>query len=87
MKKRRRKILALIPLNIDGELFGWQDGKADEMRRRLAANFADWERDNAKFDDQIERVARAMITDGGGREQLNNRLAARGSSHFLSENM
>jgi hypothetical protein len=64
-----KKTLALIPLNLDGALFVWQNGKADEVRQRLAANFTDWELDNAKFEDQIERVVRALRTNDGGREQ------------------
>jgi hypothetical protein len=68
MKERGKKILALIPLNLDGQVFAWQDGKADEIRRCLAANFTDWERDNEKFQEQVQRVTRALRTDDGGRE-------------------
>jgi TIR domain len=68
MKERQKKALALIPLDIDGALFTWQDGKADEIRRRLASDFTGWEHSNEKFEAQLERLTRALRTDGAGRE-------------------
>ena len=50
MKERDHKVLALIPLNLDGHLFNWRDGKADEIRRRLAADFTDESQFSAQID-------------------------------------
>ena len=66
-RKRGKEVLALIPLNLDDYLFTdqWQSGLATEVKARMAANFTGWERDNKKFEDQFERLVKALRTDSG----------------------
>jgi hypothetical protein len=70
MKERKQKVLALIPLNIDGFLFdGWQNGKASLVRARLAPDFSGWAESHEKCEEQIERVVRALSADEHAREE------------------
>ena len=66
-----RKVLALIPLNLDGFLFSadYQSGKKAEITSRVAANFVGWEKDHALFDRELEKVIRALRTADHGRER------------------
>lgn len=68
-RERKKEVLALIPLNLDDYLFSgeWQSGLATEVKARLAANFGGWEQDNKKFEEQFERLVKALRT-GRGKE-------------------
>jgi acyl carrier protein len=70
MKERGKKILALIPLNLDGFLFSdeYQSGKKTEIKSRVAANFVGWEKDPALFDRELGKVIRALRTEDAGRK-------------------
>jgi hypothetical protein len=69
-KEREKKVLALIPLNLDGFLFnGWQDGKASRVRGRFAPDFRGWDTDHAKCEELIGQVVRALRADGHAREK------------------
>jgi uncharacterized protein YjbI with pentapeptide repeats len=69
-KERSQKVLALIPLNLDGYLLdGWQDGKASQVRARLAPDFRGWDTDHARWEELIEQLVRALRADEHAREK------------------
>jgi hypothetical protein len=71
MKEREAKVQVLVPLNLDGYLFSnkWKSGYQAQVRRRLAADFTEIGTDARKFDEQIERLIKALRADEGAREK------------------
>jgi hypothetical protein len=66
-KRHGKNTYALIPLDLDGYIFSDEcDNRiARTAKERLAVNFQGWEHDNTIFEREIERVIRALRTDGG----------------------
>lgn len=69
-RQRGRKVLVLIPLDLDGFLFSgeWQSGKSEEVRSRMVGNFSAWRSDQIGFDTELSRLIKALRADGAARE-------------------
>ena len=69
--ERGKKVYKLIPLNLDAYMFGkeWDLGThAREIKARVAANFQGWDSPGFNFDEQVDRVIKALRADEGARE-------------------
>lgn len=61
MRARGEKVLALIPIDLDGFLFSsWESGKSHQVKSRLAANFVGWEADEAIFQGSLVKLMAAL---------------------------
>lgn len=70
-RERGRKILVLIPLDLDGFLFSgaWQSGKAEEVCSRIVGDFKNWKTDQNKLESELERLVKALRADDGAHEK------------------
>jgi uncharacterized protein YjbI with pentapeptide repeats len=68
-KERGKKVQAIIPLNLDGYIFGngWKSGYRAQIRRRLAADFRGWDGTHKTFESAVEMVIHALRADEGAR--------------------
>jgi hypothetical protein len=71
-RDRGEKVLCVVPLDLDGYLFEWTDGKATKLKERVAANFKD--RRAKQFDKQMERLVAALRPQDrvGGNRRVHN---------------
>ena len=67
-RERGKKILLLIPLDLDGHVFNWDRGKAAMIRSRFITDFQVWEKDKTKFEAAFEQLVKALMTEDAGRE-------------------
>jgi uncharacterized protein YjbI with pentapeptide repeats len=69
IKKGTEKLQMMIGLALDDYLFtndcAENNQETSMIRSRIAGNFNGWEHDNALFEREIEKVIRALRTDGG----------------------
>ena len=58
------ELLRTLPLEVEGYLFdGWEGGlRKEAVRSRLAAGFQGWEKNEAIFPAQMERLMGALRT-------------------------
>ena len=70
MRDRQRKVLALIPLDLDGYFFSnaWQSGKKRQLQSRLAADFKNWQQSDGSFERELVKIVRALRADALVRE-------------------
>jgi hypothetical protein len=67
-KERGKKTELVIPLDLDGFLFKWDDGKAAKLLERYAPSFTGWG-DTKLFGQQVDQVIKALRSDAGAREE------------------
>lgn len=61
LKKDTIVIRSLMPLSLDRHLFdSWEHQDQHTIHERLAADFTDWETDEIQFEQQLERLVKAL---------------------------
>jgi hypothetical protein len=65
-KIRGKKVNVIIPIDLDGYIFSndWKSGYREQIRRRLAANFIEWE-DPIAFSMEFKKMLKALRSDEG----------------------
>ena len=58
-KERREKVLAIIPVDLDGYVFSWDGGKAGMVTSRVIGDFKNW-KDNDKFEEAFKELLKAL---------------------------
>ncbi len=71
-KERHKEVRAIIPLNLDGHIFmpDWQDWKQQHLTSRMAPDFTNWDKDDEKFEKQLEQVFKALRADASTRKSV-----------------
>jgi uncharacterized protein YjbI with pentapeptide repeats len=65
LKRRKLQVVALVPVLLDASLSTWANPRAAALRARVGADFTGWERGGGRFDEELERVVRALRPDRG----------------------
>lgn len=59
--QNRKEELVLIPLDLDGYLFKWDNAFANRLTDRLAPSFKGWQTDIYQFQGEISRILKALL--------------------------
>jgi uncharacterized protein YjbI with pentapeptide repeats len=70
MREHGQKVRVLIPLDLDGYMFGdeWQSGKKQQILSRYVGDFSNWKEGEASCVAEIEKVTRSLALEDSGRE-------------------
>ena len=60
-KERQKKVLAIIPVDLDGYVHFWDGGKAAMLKSRFIGDFKDW-KNNDEFEKSFEKLLPALRT-------------------------
>ena len=70
MKERGKKVLSLIPIDLDGYFFSDREsGKKEDVLSRVVADCKTWKTDHDKFESELEKVIQALRSDPNAREK------------------